>query len=169
MNNQQTIYMFVILFACVPVGYFMTVFERTAWAKARPNLTFILFIAALFGLAFCAELIMKGGFLLPVVGMFLGGKIRSNQDRKRDAQEHKASVEAETSRLESDLKQQITLMLISNGQGTVTSIDVSKYGQEAVDAVIKGCIEQGLVVSTTRNHNTQAVTMTVSGPGSNKA
>ncbi len=169
MNNQQTIYMFVILFACIPVGYFMTMFERTTWATARPNMTFVIFMAALFGLALGAELILKGGFLLPVVGMFLGGKIRGNQDRKRDAQAHKAFVAAEAARLENDLKQQIALMLVSSAQGTTASLDVSKYGQEALDAVIKGCIEQGLVVCTTRNHNTEAVTLTVSGPGSSKA
>lgn len=169
MNTQQTIYMFVILFACVPIGYFMTMFERTPWAKERQALTFVLFIAVLIGLAFCSELIMKGGFLLPVVGIFLGGRIRSNQDQERDTQEYKAGVAAETTRLENELKQQIALMLVSHGQGTAASLDVSKYGKEALDAVIKGCIEQGLLVYTTRNHNTQAVTLTVSGPGSSQA
>jgi hypothetical protein len=153
-ENLEIIKMLLLIGISVPIGYFMTVMEKTAWAEARPNLTFCLFMLSMVGMAFLGELAVRGGFVLPVVGLFLGGRIRSSQDRKKAEAARKIML----AQAVQDLEQRLRANLAS---GSGQHVDITKIDQEAVDTVTKKLNDEGYAVAILRNQYAKGADVTM--------
>lgn len=153
-ENLEIIKMLLLIGISMPIGYFMTVLEKTAWAEARPNLTFSLFMLGMVGIAIVGEFTIRGGFVLPVVGLFLGGRIRSSQDRKKAEAARKVMIAKAVQDLEQTLRANLAA-------GAAQQVDISKIDQEAVEIVTKKLNNDGYGVGILRNHDANGVTVTM--------
>ena len=158
--NEQIdlVNLFIVLLGSGFVGYLTGVvgrrfaWENSAWYAFAT-------IGMMIGMAILSSMFIKGGYLLPILGLYLGTSIDSRIQARAKAKAAKAKFESDSAALQKS----VDALLASRTAADTAQLDVTEMDEAVVNAIIETNIKRGLTIISQKNHNTGARALSIAG------